>query len=87
MSAVRGACAPRTLPWVRAHAARAQKNFNEEHGVVSFTRAELEGVPADVMSGYTKRTEGAHEVFDVPFRTTDIFPVVRGPPPSRLFFL
>ena len=46
-------------------------------GVVSFTLKELEGVPADVVSGYTKRIEGPNEVYDVTFKTPDIFPVVR----------
>ncbi|KAJ6508867.1 metallopeptidase MepB [Mycena sanguinolenta] len=53
------------------------KNFNEEKGVVSLTKEELDGVPADVVSGYTKRTEGATEVYDVTFKTPDIFPVFK----------
>lgn len=54
-----------------------QKNFNEEHGTVSFTLAELEGVPKDVVSGYIKRASDGQELYDVPFRTTDIFPVFK----------
>lgn len=46
-------------------------------GVVTFTKEELQGVPEDVVSGYTKRTEGDKEVYDVTFKTPDIFPVVR----------
>ncbi|KAJ7505372.1 metallopeptidase MepB [Mycena galericulata] len=53
------------------------KNFNEEHGVVSFTKEELDGVPADVISGYAKRTEGSKELYDVTFKTPDIFPVFK----------
>ncbi|EIN12760.1 metallopeptidase MepB [Punctularia strigosozonata HHB-11173 SS5] len=53
------------------------KNFNEEDGVVTFTLSELEGVPADVVSGYTKRTTETGDVYDVPFKTTDIFPVLK----------
>ncbi len=46
-------------------------------GVVSFTTEELKGVPADVISGYTKRTEGDKEIYDITFKTPDIFPLVR----------
>ncbi len=45
-------------------------------GVVSFTLEELKGVPEDVVSGYTKRTEDGKEVYDVTFKTPDIFPIV-----------
>jgi hypothetical protein len=45
-------------------------------GVVTFTLEELKGVPADVVSGYTKRQDGSKEVYDVTFKTPDIFPVV-----------
>lgn len=53
------------------------KNFNEEDGHISFTLEELDGVPADVVSGYTKRTEGSKEVYDVTFKTPDIFPIFK----------
>ncbi|GBE84946.1 Saccharolysin [Sparassis crispa] len=53
------------------------RNFNEENGFVSFTLEELKGVPADVVSGYTKRTEGDKELYDVTFKTPDIFPVFK----------
>ncbi|KAJ7288403.1 metallopeptidase MepB [Mycena rebaudengoi] len=53
------------------------KNFNEENGVISFTKEELKGVPADVISGYTKRSNGSTELFDVTFKTPDIFPVFK----------
>ncbi|KAF8349335.1 metallopeptidase MepB [Amanita rubescens] len=53
------------------------KNFNEEKGVVTFTKEELKGIPEDVVSGYTKRTEGDKEVYDVTFKTPDIFPVFK----------
>lgn len=44
--------------------------------MVSFTEAELKGVPADVISGYPKRTEGAKNLYDVTFKMPDIQPVV-----------
>jgi Zn-dependent oligopeptidase len=43
---------------------------------VSFTLAELEGVPEDVISGYTKRKEGEKEVYYVNFKEPDIVPIV-----------
>ncbi|CAK5270325.1 unnamed protein product [Mycena citricolor] len=54
-----------------------EKNFNEENGVISFTAQELEGVPADVISGYKKRTEGETELYDVTYKTPDIFPIFK----------
>src|SRR6266540_1562383 len=46
--------------------------------VISFTLEELKGVPKDVVSGYTKRTtEDGKEVYDVTYKTPDIFPIVR----------
>ncbi|PIL22512.1 hypothetical protein GSI_15201 [Ganoderma sinense ZZ0214-1] len=53
------------------------KNFNEENGVVTFTLDELKGVPEDVISGYTKRTESGNDVYDVTFKTPDIFPLFK----------
>ncbi|TFY78786.1 hypothetical protein EWM64_g5225 [Hericium alpestre] len=56
----------------------SQKNFNEEKGVVTFTLEELKGVPADVVSGYTKRTdENGKDVYDVTHKTPDIFPLFK----------
>ncbi|KAG5349533.1 hypothetical protein C0989_003290 [Termitomyces sp. Mn162] len=52
------------------------KNFNEENGVITFTEEELKGVPHDVVSGYTKRTQDDKEVYDVTYKTPDIFPIV-----------
>ncbi|KAF8128578.1 mitochondrial endopeptidase [Boletus edulis] len=51
------------------------KNINEENGHISFTREELDGVPEDVISGYTQRTEGDEVLYDVTFKTPDIWPV------------
>lgn len=48
-------------------------------GTVTFTLEELKGVPEDVISGYTKRTDGGKDVYDVTFKTPDIFPLVRPP--------
>ncbi|KAJ6619446.1 hypothetical protein B0H10DRAFT_2025622 [Mycena sp. CBHHK59/15] len=53
------------------------KNFNEEKGVITFSKDELKGVPADVISGYTKRTEGSSELYDVTYKTPDIFPIFK----------
>ncbi|KAH9939164.1 Metalloprotease [Amylocystis lapponica] len=53
------------------------KNFNEENGSVSFTLEELKGVPDDVISGYTKRTDGDREVYDVTFKSPDYLPVIK----------
>lgn len=53
------------------------KNFNEENAVITFTEEELKGVPKDVISGYIKRTEGDREVYDVTYKTPDIFPVLK----------
>ncbi|KAJ7288404.1 metallopeptidase MepB [Mycena rebaudengoi] len=54
-----------------------EKNCDEEKGVVSFTEEELKGVPADVISGYKKRTEGSTEFFDVTHRLPDILPIFK----------
>ncbi|KDR82739.1 hypothetical protein GALMADRAFT_238246 [Galerina marginata CBS 339.88] len=54
-----------------------QKNFNEEDGHITFTAEELKGVPKDVVSGYTKRTEDGKEVYDVTYKTPDIFPIFK----------
>jgi hypothetical protein len=43
---------------------------------ISFTKDELDGVPADVISGFTKRTEGSTDMYDVTYKTPDIFPIV-----------
>ncbi|THH27312.1 hypothetical protein EUX98_g6872 [Antrodiella citrinella] len=53
------------------------KNFNEEKGTISFTLKELWGVPEDVITGYPKRKEKGEEVYDVTFKTPDIFPIFK----------
>lgn len=50
---------------------------------MTFTLEELKGVPDDVVSGYTKRTEDSKEVYDVTHKTPDIFPVVCTVTPPR----
>lgn len=45
-------------------------------GIITFTLEELKGVPSDVVSGYTKRTEDGKDVYDVTYKTPDIFPLV-----------
>ena len=44
---------------------------------MSFTLEELKGVPEDVISGYTKREEDGKTLYDVTYKTPDIFPLVR----------
>ncbi|KIM49708.1 hypothetical protein M413DRAFT_6631 [Hebeloma cylindrosporum] len=51
--------------------------LQDAQSVVVFTEEELKGVPKDVISGYTKRTEGDKEFFDITFKTPDIFPVFK----------
>lgn len=53
------------------------KNFNEENSVITFTEEELKGVPKDVISGYTTRTEGDTTFYDVTYKTPDIFPIFK----------
>ncbi|KIY67106.1 metallopeptidase MepB [Cylindrobasidium torrendii FP15055 ss-10] len=53
------------------------KNFNEENGVISFTEEELDGLPSDVISGYTKRVVDGKDLYDVTYKTPDIFPVFK----------
>ena len=45
-------------------------------GRITFTLAELDGVPGDVISGYTQHTDGDRVLCEVTFRTPDIFPIV-----------
>lgn len=52
------------------------KNCNEQDGHISFTRDELEGVPAHVIQGYTSHNETGEDLLDVPLKTPDIFPIV-----------
>lgn len=44
-------------------------------------------MPTDVISGYSKRSEDGKELFEVTFKTPDIFPVVSecAPPCQPLF--
>lgn len=57
----------------------------DTQGHVSFTREELEGVPEDVISGYTQRREGDRVLYDVTFKTPDIWPLVSSTCPSERF--
>lgn len=51
-----------------------QKNLNEENGGIWFTPEELDGVPADVLSGL-KKGEGEHEgKLRLTFKYPDLFP-------------
>ncbi|KAF7792616.1 hypothetical protein EIP86_003713 [Pleurotus ostreatoroseus] len=49
----------------------------EFSATVSFTLEELAGVPQDVIDGYTKRTDGDKELYDVTYKTPDIFPIFK----------
>ncbi|KZV91240.1 zincin [Exidia glandulosa HHB12029] len=51
-----------------------QKNCNEEKGKIAFTPEELDGIPADVVSGYAKRDDGKLELT---FKTPDVMPLFR----------
>ncbi|CCM01864.1 uncharacterized protein FIBRA_03935 [Fibroporia radiculosa] len=53
------------------------KNFNEENSTITFSLDELKGVPADVVSGYTKRTEEGKELYVVTMKLPDIFPIYK----------
>ena len=53
------------------------ENYNKENGVIGFTKEELKGVPSDV-SGYNKRSvECSEDVYDIMFKTPDIFPLFK----------
>jgi Zn-dependent oligopeptidase len=51
-----------------------QTNYNEEKGFLSFTAAELDGVPKDVISGYKKHQNA--DIYDVTYKSPDILPIV-----------
>ena len=53
------------------------KNFDEENGFLLFTREELDGVPDDVVSGYTPVEEGGVTKHKVTHKTPDIFPLLK----------
>ncbi|KAG6380345.1 hypothetical protein JVT61DRAFT_8456 [Boletus reticuloceps] len=53
------------------------QNFNEENGRISFTREQLDGVPEDVISGYTQRIKGDKVLYEVTIRTPDVFPLFK----------
>ncbi|KAH9820636.1 metallopeptidase MepB [Melampsora americana] len=50
------------------------KNQNEETGKIWFTPAELEGVPEDILSGFTKSDDGK---LAMTFKTPDYVPVIK----------
>ncbi|KIP08913.1 hypothetical protein PHLGIDRAFT_68434 [Phlebiopsis gigantea 11061_1 CR5-6] len=62
---------------VSAASLEFSKNFNEEKGIIVLTADELEGVPKDVVSGYTVKTEDGVQLYEVTFKTPDIFPVFK----------
>ncbi|KAE9386902.1 zincin [Gymnopus androsaceus JB14] len=51
---------------------------------ITFTAKQLDGVPANVVLGYMKRTQGSEEVYDVTSKTPDIFPIAFEGYESRL---
>lgn len=52
------------------------KNLDEEHGFLLFTKEELNGVPDDVVSGYTTVEEGGITKYKVTHKTPDIIPLL-----------
>ena len=44
---------------------------------MTFTLEELEGVPADIISGYPKKTENGVELYTVTHKNPDYSPIVR----------
>ena len=46
--------------------------------MISFTKEEFKGVPSDTVSGYNKRSiEVLEDVYDVTFKTPDVFLLFR----------
>ncbi|BGP09572.1 metalloendopeptidase [Rhodotorula toruloides] len=54
-----------------------QRACNEENGFLLFTKEELEGVPADVLSGYDEVEEGGVKKLKVTHKTPDITPIFK----------
>jgi metallopeptidase MepB len=54
-----------------------QKNLNEENGGVWLTKAELEGVPADVVDGLERGTGENAEKVKLTFKYPDLFPALK----------
>uniref|UniRef100_A0A0K3C5I1 BY PROTMAP: gi/342319282/gb/EGU11231.1/ Metallopeptidase MepB [Rhodotorula glutinis ATCC 204091] n=2 Tax=Rhodotorula toruloides TaxID=5286 RepID=A0A0K3C5I1_RHOTO len=54
-----------------------QRACNEENGFLLFTKEELEGVPADVLSGYEEVEEGGVKKLKVTHKTPDITPIFK----------
>ncbi|GAA5990167.1 hypothetical protein JCM10908_005855 [Rhodotorula pacifica] len=54
-----------------------QRACNEEKGFLLFTKEELEGVPEDVVSGYTTVEEGGVTKYKVTHKTPDIVPLFK----------
>ncbi|KAI0015553.1 peptidase family M3 [Xylariomycetidae sp. FL0641] len=54
-----------------------QKNLNEENGGLWFTRAELDGVPDDVVDGFEKGTGENEGKVKLSFKYPDLFPALK----------
>ncbi|TAQ84965.1 hypothetical protein B7494_g6719 [Chlorociboria aeruginascens] len=54
-----------------------QKNLNEENNGIWFTKAELEGVPEDVVGGFEKGVGENEGKFRFTFKYPDLFPVLK----------
>ena len=50
---------------------------------ITFTADELKGVPKDVVGGYIKTTKDGQDLYDVTYKTPDIFPIVRPNPTAH----
>lgn len=61
---------------------RHSASLTHVQGHISFTLEELDGVPQGVISGHGKRDENGKTIYDVKFKTPDIFPIVRFPSSS-----
>lgn len=53
------------------------KNLGEENGGVWFTRAELEGVPEDLVNSWETRTTGKETEYKMTFKYPDIIPTTK----------
>jgi metallopeptidase MepB len=54
-----------------------QKNLNEENGGIWFTRAELEGIPDDVVNGLEEGTGENEGKLRLTFKYPDLFPALK----------
>ncbi|KZV76419.1 Metalloprotease [Peniophora sp. CONT] len=53
------------------------KNYRSKNGSLEFTEDELKGVPATVISGYSKSEKDGRELYTVTHRQPDVLPVLK----------